>query len=64
MKLASFVDYDLGVAGSSDDFRVRSAMQVQLSDENAAHQQSGSHPDRESGRKLIIEPERHAATMG
>ena len=57
-------DDHLGVAGGHEKLKVRRALQVELTDGNAVNRQRRSHPPRERRWELIVEPERHAATMG
>ena len=57
-------DDDICTAGGCEDLRVRRSLKVQIANRQAFDREHGTHPCRERRRQLIIEPERHAATMG
>jgi len=57
-------DDDVGVAGGREDLRVRRALEIQITNRQAFNGSRGTHPLGERRWKLIVEPERHAATMG
>lgn len=57
-------DHDASVASRPEDFWVRGAVELQVTDGNALNRICGPHPRGEGRRELIVEPEGHAATMG
>ena len=57
-------DDRLGGARGREDLEVRGPMKVEVANGGALNRQRRSHPQRECGWQLIVEPECHAATMG
>jgi hypothetical protein len=55
---------DVGRARSGEDLRVGGALKAQVTNGQAFDSEGGAHPRGERRRKLIVNPERHAATMG
>ena len=47
-----------------EDFMVRRALEVQITNWQALKRKRGTHPLGERRWKLIVEPKRHAATIG
>ena len=50
--------------GSHEDLWVGRALQVQITDGHAVEAAGNAHPCGQGRRQLIVEPDRHAATMG
>ena len=55
---------DLGIPGRHEDLEVRRSLQAEITDWCAIDRQGRSHPWGERRWELIVEPERHAATIG
>jgi hypothetical protein len=55
---------DVGGARSGEDLRAGGALKAQVTNRQAFDRERGTHPHGERRRKLIANPERHAATMG
>jgi hypothetical protein len=47
-----------------EDIKVRRSVQAQITNRDAFNRQVGSHPRGQRRWELIVEPERHAATIG
>lgn len=57
-------DHSWRLSGSLEDVDVRGAMQVHVANRGAFDPECRSHPRGEGRRELVVEPDRHAATMG
>ena len=57
-------DDNPGVSGRMEDLKVGGPLQFQVTDRDAIDRERGAHPRDQRRRQLIVEPERHAATIG
>lgn len=57
-------DDDVCIAGGCEDLCVRRTLKIQVTNRQAFDGERRTHPCCERRWQLIIEPERHAATMG
>jgi hypothetical protein len=57
-------DDDVGMTCGRENLMVRRTLEIQITNRQAFDGGRGTHPPGERRGKLIVEPERHAATMG